>query len=260
MDTPILRKSKRFLFFVVALFLLPLTSNASELGCNHCNQWYPILTLGVGGAIAKVDATTKFRQGESTYNYSSQGQYNTQSFFDIAIGAEYRFHPCWSFQGLLAFSQPRSFIGKGRVTQGVDVETANQYSYRYQVLARQLLLEGKLLGNVNQFIHPYALLGIGVASTTAYNYNVTIIPPWTTMSPLYSEHSSTSFSYGIGAGFDVDIDPLKHFRGGLGYRFTNFGRTSLGSGILNTTTVSNTLSQSNLYAHEIFVQLTYIAF
>ena len=129
-------------------------------------------------------------------------------------------------------------------------------SYSYQVQHARVMLAGKVLSIMPKYeaIHPYVSLELGAAFNRASAYQETaLIPGVLPMSP-FSNHSQTSFSYGVGLGAEYTVN--SHVRLGLGYQFADLGGTSLGFTADETTTA--TLSLSHLYTNQLRFQLTYL--
>jgi opacity protein-like surface antigen len=84
----------------------------------------------------------------------------------------------------------------------------------------------------------------------------TNVPPFITFTPVFSNHTTNSFSYKVGLGIDVDMST--DWRFGVGYRFTDFGKARLGNGVIDTVPTSSHLSQSHLHVNEVVAQLTYL--
>lgn len=251
MDGDMLKRKVCFVFLCTSLF-----SVSSFAHSYDSMQFHPVLTLTGGVANTQLKLSNDYILGESRYRYRSSGTNFHKEMFGISVGAEYRCDPRYNLQAGIGFYQPTVFIGKGHVTQGIDEETVDTFDYRYRVLTKQLIVEGKLLANMCNCYHPYVAGGLGVAFNNVHSYNVNIEPDWITLSPQYTRHSSRSFTYNIGFGLDVDV--TRNLRIGAGYRYAHLGNLKLGSGIINTTTVTKTLSQSRLHAQEIFAQLSLV--
>lgn len=157
------------------------------------------------------------------YNYSANNANQSSWLFDGFIGAEWTLWPNWLVQGGLGYNQATPFKARGILVQGADSISANTYSYQYGVLARQLLIEGKLLYTVKDYFHPYVLLGLGASFNRAYHYS-TSVPPFLTFTRQYASHTETSFSYALGFGIDTEI--VNNVRVGVGYRFVDLGQIS----------------------------------
>lgn len=81
------------------------------------------------------------------------------------------------------------------------------------------------------------------------------------LTPWFSNHSNSQFSYSLGLGVDTQVNTL--IRVGLGYRYSNFGSSSLGNGIVAfndyQSPVSFALSSSNNYANQLIARISYVA-
>lgn len=98
------------------------------------------------------------------------------------------------------------------------------------------------------------MLGLGTSYNTSSHWRTDV--PTTKFTRAYYDNTQSSFSYAIGTGIDFALD--KHFRLGIGYRFTDFGQSTLGQGRINAISVTGALSQNHLYANELLGQVTYI--
>jgi opacity protein-like surface antigen len=246
-------KNKQIRGLIVSSLFLTLTSTIASA------NWNPILGLGIGNAIfTQVGESQSFAiQNSSTgefYNYIANDSTQTATLFHGLLGIEKPLSPLWIFQTDVHYLQTSSFSVDGNFTQGSDLQSSNSYGYSYDVLTRQLLLEGKLLYTIKKRFHPYVMAGLGASFNKAYNYSTTAQP--SALTPMYADNTTSSFSYALGAGFDTNLN--SHLRLGLGYRFTDLGKIALGAASIGTGTVSGSLSQSNVYANEILGQLTWI--
>lgn len=228
--------------------------------CYNKSFCHTVASIGGGIAIASnVGRSQTFPivnpVADEFFTYTANRPTQTVGAFDGFLGTEWTFHPKWALQLGLGYNQAWNFRAKGSLLQGADTQSADQYSYHYDILTRQLLVESKLLYLYKERYHPYVLLGLGAAfnNTTDYSTNV---PPFLTFTRQYQNNTQTSFTYNVGAGIDVDI--LEHLRLGLGYRFADFGQVKLGNASIDTTNVNGTLTQTHLYASEILAQLTIV--
>ncbi len=252
----------RLIVVLLVYLAAPISAHAFSLADWWQNKtWHPLVSIGGGTASSSnVGASQNFPiqypVTEEFYSYSVSHATQTSSLVDIFLGAEWNVQPNWAVQGGIGYNQASPFSVKGTLVQGTDVASQNTYTYQYGVLIRQLLIEGKLLYSFRQRFHPYVFAGLGTALNKSYSYN-TNVPPFLTFTRMYSNNAMTSFSYALGVGLDYDVDSL--IRLGIGYRFANLGKAQLGSAVIDTTHVSGTLSQSNIYANEVLVQFTLMA-
>lgn len=219
---------------------------------------------GVIAAAGGVGITTNLGQSQTFpiqnpvtdeyYIYSPNNQVQTQGMFDVFLGAE---HPVsnWRVQGGLAYSQTGSYQSKGSFIQGADAGSADQYTYQYNIVARTLMVEAKLMRPYHDKFYPYFLVGLGGSFNKKSNFT-TNVPPFLTFTREYANHTSGSFAYKAGLGIDMDV--TSHARLGLSYRFAGLGRANSGAATIDNLSVTGALSQSNLYANELLLQLTYL--
>ena len=198
-----------FLSSLLCTSAISATINPSIAQFFAQRNWQPIATFTGGAAFTSgAGANNQFPAQTaifSFYNYNSTHSTQSQGYFGGFVGAERLVKTNWLMQLGIGYYEPTTFKAKGYVTQGADVETENQYAYSYSVQSHQLLAEAKLLyNNWNQY-HPYLSAGIGGAWNNAKRFNVNIEPPFTTYSNQFSNHSSSSFSYAVGLGIDMNF-------------------------------------------------------
>lgn len=219
-----------------------------------------ILSLGGGVGISNDFASSQTfpivnPDSDEFYTYSPNHSSQTLSLFQGFIGKEWQLNSRLALQIGLDYNQLSKFYVKGSFLQGVDNQSADQYTYQYSIFTRQLLAESKLLYCFRGYIHPYFLLGLGASFNNASNYS-TNVPPFLAFTRQYQDGTQSAFSYAIGFGADVEI--MKSVRLGAGYRFADLGKVKLGGATIDTTSVSGTLSQTHFYTNEILAQVTWV--
>jgi opacity protein-like surface antigen len=241
--------------------IIGFTSPIDALSSSSEKTWHPIIALGLGSSSPSLlgKAQNFPIQNPITdefYNYSVNNTSQTSALFDVFLGAEWNLNSEWIAQTGIDFNTATSpFTVNGAFVQGADSQSADYYTYYYQVVSRQLLLNGKLLYTFKEYYHPYLLGGLGAAFNKAYNY-YTSVPADLTFTRMYLNNANTSFSYTLGLGVDVDI--TTHMRAGIGYRYADLGKIQLGNAFIDTTSVPGTLSSSNAHTNQLLVQLTWI--
>ncbi|MDA8561825.1 hypothetical protein N9L02_01780 [Gammaproteobacteria bacterium] len=219
-----------------------------------CDPFHVIATLTGGAAFTQIGQSKTFYDDSSFYTYSSNSSTHSQAMWGGSIGEELRLFPDWALQLNLAYYQIYSYTSSGTVTQGVDTATAEIFPYQYEIIARQYLLESKILLDKNNRFHPYILGGIGASFNSASDYIAN--PGLITFTPQFENKTNISFSYSAGAGVDFDIS--KYARFGIGYRFAGLGNAKLGKGMINTAQITNSYGQENVNAQEAIAQITFI--
>lgn len=244
-------------FFTVLLSIQGSSLLANSFWCNEC--WHGVCGIESGVAITSNAGKSKTfpsnSSNEEFYEYSVHHKTQTRGIYGGFIGAVWRGQPCWDIQLNINYCQSSPFSVNGTLTQGIDVQSQNSYNYNYKIKIRQFLAEAKFsYVNCGRF-RPYGLVGIGPSFNKAYSFSTTV-PSLLTFTRTYDSHTTVGFTYAVGAGLDVEITNCVYL--GISYRFTNFGRASLGSATIDDTSVSGTLSQSHFYANEVLAQLTFL--
>ena len=190
-----------------------------------------------------------------------QNHYTTDSptevVFDggLFLGAERALTSRFSAQLGIAGYGDTAFSSRGDVWQ-FALPKFNDRSYTYQVQHSRVMLAAKVLGALPQHeaVRPYVSLELGAAFNRASAYQERDLVPGALPMSIFSNHSQTSFSYGVGLGVDYTINP--HIRLGIGYQFSDLGSAALGLTAAETTT--ETLGMSHLYTNQLRFQLTYL--
>ena len=223
-------------------------------------QWHPVISLGGG-----VSSSTHLGKHQTFpiinpitdeyYIYSPQSRTQQKGLFEVFSGAEQLVFSNWLLQGGIAYAQEGSYKIKGNLVQGADASSADQYTYKFNAVTRQVLAQAKLMRLWHDKFYPYFLLGLGASFNSASNFS-TSVPPFLTFTREYQNNQSSSFAYRAGIGIDVDI--AQHVRLGVAYRFADLGGVSLGSASIDHISVPGNLYQSNLYANEFIAQISFV--
>lgn len=248
---------KQFAFYVHLVWLFLLMPLVAENGWNS-ECWSLVGGFEAGVLVTSHAGKSKTFPGSPTdefYQYSPHHQTQSRGVYGGFLGVAWRGLPDWDLQLDLKYSQSSSFSVHGTLTQGLDVQSQDTYSYRYQIAVRQLLAEARFAYVNCSCFRPYALVGIGSSFNKASSFRATV-PDLLTFTRVYKSKTKVGFSYAVGAGVDIEITPCWFV--GVNYRFTNLGKASLGSASIDGEHVSGTLSQSQFYANQFAAQLTFL--
>jgi opacity protein-like surface antigen len=222
-------------------------------------QFNPILSLGGGMLHKPTNSTSYFPADNPTqdffYNYHGDTNYQNVALFDIFLADQWWITPLLSAQAGFEYVQSNSIQQKGVLTQGVDNQSSDNFAYKYNVVSRQLLLTGKLFYQIAPRWYPFIMGGMGWAFNSASDFSTTV-PPYLMTTKEFTGNTASSFTYSVGVGMDFEF--TKTLRFGLGYRYANLGRITLGSPTLDAQASSGRISQNATYANELVAQFTYI--
>lgn len=103
----------------------------------------------------------------------------------------------------------------------------NNYRYSYTIQANRIALGGKLLRTTDSLFKPWINASIGVSINRAANYQVISTECEAVVLPQakLSSHTTTSFTYSVGAGIQRILTP--NWQVGVGYEFTDWGKNQL---------------------------------
>lgn len=218
---------------------------------------HPILSVGGGGVwTANLGKNQDlYIPNNEYYKYRVDDRNDSNGFFDVFAGFEWDFCPQWGAQLGVGYTYMGSFSVGGTYEQGFDPQSSDFYDYNYRVRSQQVQAEGKLVFHMSEMIHPYIFGGLGASFNKASNYDADY-PIFLTFTRDFENNTQSAFTWSVGAG--VDFEVFDCWRLGIGYRFADLGRVSLGQSFIDDTPVTSTLAQSHLYTNSIVGQLTYI--
>lgn len=232
---------------------LPAISIAQQpLAVKSVKQQY-IFGLDLGlSAPNNLGNSTSMPLGYSTFSYQAQ---HHNDFGPLRFGATFSrrltFTPKSSLDIGLSYHALSTMLVNGNLNQGIS-PLYYPTTYQYSVKASQLLAEAKLVHQWHDLFYPYIIAGVGGGFNKAQHYS-TSIPEFMTITPMYTNHSETSFSYTAGFGMNYFIaEPISL---GLGYRFSDLGSVGLGNGTIRYTTIPSPLKQAHVYLNTLLIEL-----
>jgi opacity protein-like surface antigen len=190
--------------------------------------------------------------GYSTFVYTPENKTNHPFRFGVSMGKTIQVSSLNALQLGLSYHYITQMDANGVLAQGVTPPYP-QFNYRYSINSAQLLAAAKFLHQWNELYYPYLIGGIGAGFNKASNYS-TSVPSYLTLTPDYSNKSSSSFSYSVGLG--IDFFKFHPVTIGLGYRFSDLGQIRLGDGRIRNREISSQLGQSHLYLNTFLIEMT----
>ena len=245
--------------FALMINCLLLSTTMSYGNSDQLNgMTHPFVTLtGAAAVTSGPNDSNYFTADSSLFTYDVDSTRQTRGVWGASFGvdSELMFFNPWRLQIGFGYYQTGPFTLEGELTQGVLPISSAQFNYDYRIISRQLLAEAKVTRECHENFYPYLFVGIGAAFNRAENFQLYDFPEFLLFSPEFKNNTITSFTYSIGLGIDYEF--MSHFLLGVGYRFTDLGRTNLGKGYIDTFSLGPTLNQSNIYTNEFLVQLSY---
>ena len=260
---------KQGLFVLVGTFLGGSIATAGDMGPIISSPGlHPIVSFQGGYASINAGGNAQRFTGTDadvfTYNSSENGK--NSGFIGVFVGAEHDLtwikHPGFFMQAGVEYNYFGNITVAGINTVGVEPQTSTTYNYNYNFQTQQVLGTLKLFTTMHERFHPYGEVGLGAAFNHAGEYSTTTTETGSlNITPSFNNQGQTQFSYSLGLGVDTQISTK--IRVGLGYRYSNFGSSSLAKGtvVFNNyqSPVSFALGSSNTYANQLIARISYIA-
>ncbi|HAT8325083.1 TPA: outer membrane beta-barrel protein [Legionella pneumophila] len=250
---------------LISLLLSATSANAGSLGpISSPHLFHPMISVFGGINLVKSNYSQTLSDFDGQiYAYNNQNNHKTTGLVGVFLGEE-RALPRPGI--LMQTGIEYSYLGKVKVNGvhavGYTPASSTLYTYSQQLQSQQLLAVMKLLTTVKKSYHPYAALGLGVAINKSGQFNATTNETGSiNLTPRFDNHTHKALSYNLGLGVDKTLS--EHLRMGLGYRFTDLGKSTLGYGQVSvnnfTATSPFTLSTPHTYVNQFIAQVSYIA-
>lgn len=132
----------------------------------------------------------------------------------------------------------------------------NNFVYGYQVRQTQVAVKGKLLANemTSCALKPYVSASLGAGFNQAHSYTSEALIAGPVPAPNFTSNSTTAFTYTVGIG--VQRAFARHWEAGVGYQFSDWGKSQLARAPGQT--MGSGLVLDNLYTNALMFNLTYL--
>jgi opacity protein-like surface antigen len=217
----------------------------------------PLITASAGGLwTSEAGGSGAGHINTFYFDYDATDRSQSKTVFGGFAGVEIeKSHSWWAAQVGIGYYQPQSFTMSGILTQSFHSGfSPQQYAYEYDVLVQQLMFEGKFLFLMSRYFLPYVTAGFGVAFNDASGFEANF--PLHVVSLHFKQHTQATATFQVGVG--VDIDLFDHLRAGVGYRFTDLGKSRVSQGQFGSLFTTDVPRQGRMLAQEVLGQLTLI--
>lgn len=150
-----------------------------------------------------------------------------------------------------SFTRSASTTLSGAIWEDADPQFDN-HSYQYDVRHTQLALKAKLALDAGIVVRPWVSAGLGIAFNESQGYTSTPKIAEAVEGARFADNTTTAFSYSLGLGVETTLTAGWH--AGLGYEFSDWGKSALGS----TGGQAPSLSIPHLYTSGITLTVTYL--
>lgn len=126
---------------------------------RNLNWFHPFFTLSGGVAVAKTGhAQTLNMDGDfTTYQYTPRHDHSNRMLWGGSIGTEVPMNLLWSLQLGISYYRPNNFSSNGILIQGIDEQSADEFTYNYKIKSSQLFLKASYYTLLKRFFIPMFL-------------------------------------------------------------------------------------------------------
>lgn len=216
------------------------------------NQW--VLSLSAGPAWARGGETQTFYLApDIEKTYFARKTSNSLPEGEVFLGLQKDWLNTLQAQFGLAIATTGNANISGDIWDDADPQF-NNYVYNYKIRHTHVAVKGKLLGNQSYMVTPWISGSIGIGFNYANNYiNIPTIFE-AVMNPNFSSYTKTAFTYTLGIGVQKVLNDK--WQVGIGYEFTDWGKSQLGRAPGQT--FNSGLKLDHLYTNGALLNVTYV--
>ncbi|WP_131753222.1 outer membrane protein [Legionella feeleii] len=235
------------------LSMAAMTGFSQSITASHELAWVGTLS---GGSVwaQKVKQQTFYLTPTIEKTYSPQK--SSQALFngEIFLGLQKSLNKTINMQLGVAAGGASSAKINGEIWTDADPEF-NNHAYHYKIQHAQVSLKGKILTEMAHDLLPWVSGSIGVGINKSSSFNNISLVCGELPNPNYTSETKSTLTYAFGAGLQKALN--QHVQVGIGYEFSDWGKSQLGAAPEQT--LNKGLGLSHFYTNGLFFNLTYIA-
>ncbi len=243
--------------FLSLLLLNPLFITNAFAGSMGPVQpdWTWVGTFSIGPVWADGGKTQTFLLApEIEKTYLAQKKNRTLVNGEIFVGMQKPISQLLQGQlGLAVAATSDARLG-GEIWDDADPEF-NNHVYRYKIQHTYIAAKGKLLADRGYWLIPWISGSIGVGFNDAHSYHNRPLIRAALPNPNFKDKTKTSFSYTLGAGVQKSLNT--HWQVGVGYEFTDWGKSELNRAFGQI--YGRGLALNHFYTNGLLFNLSYLA-
>lgn len=244
----------RLLSITASIFLFT-QSFAGTMGSVEIERpcWW-VGTIVLGPVWANAGQTqTFYLTPEIEKSYVDQKSTNVLPFSELFIGVQKPLSYQLLGQLGLMVAGTGSARAEGQIWDDAFAEF-NNHSYQYKVQNWRIAMKGKVLVDRGYTLMPWVSGSLGVGFNRAHNFTNTPLIFEAVPNANFTNQTKTAFTYSIGVGMQKILD--EHWQLGVGYEFSDWGKSQLGRAPGQT--LNSGLRLSHLYTNGVLFNLTYL--
>lgn len=231
--------------------LRPLSSQSR---INNTRAWTRVTTLSLGFGWNNAGETqTIFISPDVEKAYTALNTGSSIFQGELFAGLQRQLGAnLFGQAGIAIAGATRAGLG-GDIWEDADPELAN-YAYSYGITHSRVAIEGKLLADMGLMLTPYVNASVGVGFNKAHNFDISPKLETEVAAPDFQSNTTTSFTYTAGIGVQKALN--QHWQMGVGYLFSDWGKSRLAAAPGQT--MNSGLALSHLYVNSVLFNLSYL--
>ncbi|MCC5792255.1 MAG: porin family protein [Legionellaceae bacterium] len=246
----------RLVLSLITAGVLGSTASAGTMGpVMAIKYWTWVGSVSAGPVWARGGETQTFYLApELEKTYAARKSTNAIASGELFVGIQKPLTSQWLGQLGLAAATTGNARLQGVIWDDADPQFDN-YSYHYKVRNTRIAVKGKLLLDKGYWAMPWVSASAGVGFNRAHGFTNTPLIFEALPNANFTNNSKTAFTYTLGAGVQKALS--EHWKLGVGYEFSDWGKSELGRAAGQT--MNSGLALNHLYTNGVLFNLTYVA-
>lgn len=183
--------------------------------------------------------------------YASNSSRNAFPEGELFLGVQKVLSPQFLARLGMAVTTTGNASSSGIIWDDADPQFDN-YSYAYKVQNTKIALKGVLLLDKGYSLMPWISGSIGAGFNYAHSFSNTPLIFEAVPNNNFTNHTNTSFTYSVGAGVQKALNA--NWQVGVGYEFSDWGKSRLGAAVGQT--LNNGISLNHVYTNGLIFNIT----
>jgi opacity protein-like surface antigen len=245
------------------VFLFCCFSAQAAFSSSANNTPSPLLIIPAG-VVVSLSAGPVWQSGGQTQTfylepgiektYKAGNTTNVSAVGELFVGLQRSLSSLWLGQLGVAFATSSDTKLQGNIWDDADPQF-NNYTYQYKVQNTQIAVKGKLIMDRGYWLMPWISGSVGVGFNHAHDFTDSPLIFEAVPTSNFSGNIQTAFTYSVAIGVQKALD--QHWFAGVGYEFSDWGKSQLGRA--TDQTLNSGLKLDHLYNSGVLFNLTYLA-
>lgn len=246
--------------------LLPLLICIFSSLSVHASPWHSqdprqnlVFSIAGGPTWSSPGQSQEFAYQPNVVNYylANSNQTSNLATGELFLGIYNELNDAVQGQIGVEIGYSGNAYSEGTILQNNNPNQA-YFDYSYNIRQFRTSVKAKIIFidlPVSSYVQPYIGGSLGLGFNNAFNYQTSKLNTKAMSTPEFTSQTNTAFTYTIGGGIQIPVDPFWQF--GFGYEFAGWGTNQLGAAPYQTENTGHGLIAQSLYTSTALVSLTY---